>query len=49
MQVALQATHVGGFKGAEFAPEGLVVPMVRLHMPVQTGDETRQKRREIKR
>lgn len=40
MQVALQATHVGRFKGAEFALEGLVVAVVRLHMPVQTGDET---------
>lgn len=41
MQVALQAAHIGRFKGAEFAPEGLVVPVVRLHMSVQTGDETR--------
>lgn len=41
MQVALQATHVGRFKGAEFALEGLVVPVVRLHMSVQTGDETK--------
>jgi len=36
--VALQATHVGRFKGAEFALEGLVVPVVRLHMSVQTAD-----------
>lgn len=36
MQVALQATHVGRFKGAELALEGLVVPVVRLHMSVQT-------------
>lgn len=41
MQVALQAAHVGRFKGAEFALEGLVVPVVRLHMSVQTGDETK--------
>lgn len=41
MQVALQATHVGRFKGAELALEGLVVPVVRLHMSVQTGDETK--------
>lgn len=35
MQVALQATHVGRFKGTELALEGLVVPVVRLHMSVQ--------------
>lgn len=39
MQVALQATCVGRFKGAELALEGLVVPVVRLHMSVQTGNE----------
>lgn len=39
VQVALQATHIRRFKGAEFAPEGLVVPVVRLHMSVQTGDD----------
>lgn len=50
MQVALQAAHIGRFKGAEFAPEGLVVPVVRLHMSVQTGDETEhtKKRRKKK-
>lgn len=41
MHVALQATHIGRFEGAEFAPEGFVVPMVRLHMSVQTVDETK--------
>ena len=45
VQVALQATHVGRFKGAEFALEGLVVPVVRLHMSVQAGDETKYKHR----
>lgn len=51
MQVALQAAHIGRFKGAEFAPEGLVVPVVRLHMSVQTGDETEhtKKRKKKKR
>lgn len=39
VQVALQATHVGRFKGAEFALEGLVVPVVRLHMSVQIVSE----------
>lgn len=52
MQVALQATHIGRFKGAEFAPEGLVVAVVRLHMSVQAGDEknrqTNQRGREIR-
>lgn len=46
MQVALQATHVGRFKGAELALEGLVVPMVRLHMSVQTGRKKKKDRRE---
>lgn len=41
MQVALQATHVGRFKGAELALEGLVVPVVRLHMSVQASDDTK--------
>lgn len=45
MQVALQAAHVGRFKGAELTPEGLVVPVVRLHMSVQTGNETKFKKR----
>lgn len=40
MQVALQATNIGRFKGAEFASEGFVVSVVRLHMSVQTGDDT---------
>lgn len=39
MQVALQATHIGRFERAEFAPEGLVVAVVRLHVSVQAGDE----------
>lgn len=43
MQVALQATHIGRFKGAEFAPEGLVVAVVRLHMSIQAGDEKTNK------
>lgn len=43
MQVALQATHIGRFKGAEFTPEGLVVAVVRLHMSVQAGDEKTNK------
>lgn len=42
VQVALQAAHVGGFKGAELALEGLVVPVVRLHVSVQTGEEKRR-------
>lgn len=45
VQVALQATHVGRFKGAELALEGLVVPVVRLHMSVQTGDKTKYERK----
>lgn len=48
MQVALQAAHVGRFKGAELTPEGLVVPVVRLHMSVQTGNETKFKKKEVK-
>ena len=47
MQVALQATHIGGFKGAEFALEGLVVSVVRLHMSVQAGDETEHIKKRI--
>lgn len=43
MQVALQAAHVGRFKGAELTPEGLVVPVVRLHMSVQIVSEGRDK------
>lgn len=37
MQVALQATRVGRFKGAELALEWLVVAMVRLHMSIQAA------------
>lgn len=48
MQVALQAAHVGRFKGAELTPEGLVVPVVRLHMSVQTGNETKFKKKKLK-
>lgn len=49
MQVALQATHVGRFKGAEFALEGFVVPVVRLHMSVQTADETKRQEKKNRR
>lgn len=42
MQVALQATHIGRFERAEFAPEGLVVAVVRLHVSVQAGDDEKK-------
>lgn len=46
MQVALQATCVGRLEGAELTLEGLVVPMVRLHMSVQAERRNIQNRRE---
>lgn len=43
--MALQATGVGRFKGAELALEGLVVPVVSLHMSVQAAKTQEEKRK----
>lgn len=43
--MALQATGVGRFKGAELALEGLVVPVVSLHMSVQAAVTQEEKRK----
>ena len=43
--VCLQPAVVGGFEGAEFASEWLVVSVVGLHMAIQTGCRREKKKK----